>query len=67
MGEFGVILMIGGNIPSETEVASIAIFKEVEALRFQNANQYAITLVAISLSILIILHVLKGKLRHAEM
>ena len=42
IGEFGVVMMIGGNIPSETKVASIAIYDEVESLNYDTANQYAI-------------------------
>ncbi len=41
IGEFGVILMIGGNIPDETRVASIAIYHEMEALRLDTAGVYA--------------------------
>ncbi len=56
MGEFGVVLMIGGNIPGETRVASIAIFDKVEALEYGSANQYALILIAITFIILIGLH-----------
>lgn len=52
VGEFGVVLMIGGNIPGETRVASIAIYDEVEALRYGNANAYAIILFAITFAVL---------------
>lgn len=52
VGEFGVILMIGGNIPGKTRVASIAVYDEVESLNYALANQYAITLVLFSFSIL---------------
>src|SRR5690606_23016121 len=41
LGEFGVVLMIGGNIPNSTRTASIAIYDEVEAFHFANANRYA--------------------------
>jgi molybdate transport system permease protein len=44
VGEFGVVLMIGGNIAGETKLASIAIYDEVEALNYDLANQYAFTL-----------------------
>ncbi|MEN6474479.1 MAG: molybdate ABC transporter permease subunit [Syntrophaceae bacterium] len=37
LGEFGVILMVGGSMPGETKVASIAIYEAVEALRYQDA------------------------------
>lgn len=56
IGEFGVVLMIGGNIPDETRVASIAIYNEVEALRFQNANAYALVLFAITFLILLFVY-----------
>lgn len=65
VGEFGVILMIGGNIPGETRVASIAIYDEVEALNYDLANQYALVLVIFAFAILAIVYsinqrVLKG-------
>jgi molybdate transport system permease protein len=56
VGEFGVILMIGGNIPGETRVASIAIYDEVEALNYGLANQYALSLVAFAFIILTIVY-----------
>ena len=54
IGEFGVVLMIGGNISGQTRVASIAIYDEVEALNYNTANMYALILFVISFSILII-------------
>lgn len=53
IGEFGVILMIGGNIPGETRVASIAIFHELEAMNYDNANLYALILLLFSFLILV--------------
>ena len=52
IGEFGVVLMIGGNIPGETRLASIAIFSEVEALNYRSANFYSLILVVLSFCIL---------------
>ncbi|NLU37617.1 MAG: molybdate ABC transporter permease subunit [Bacteroidales bacterium] len=52
IGEFGVVLMVGGNMPGETRVASIAIYDEVQSLNFATANQYAIILFIISLVLL---------------
>ena len=52
IGEFGVILMIGGNIPDETRVASIAIYNEVEMLNYDAANVYSVILLLFSLSVL---------------
>ena len=52
IGEFGVVLMVGGNMPGETRVASIAIYDEVQALNFETANQYALILFILSLVLL---------------
>lgn len=48
MGEFGVVLMLGGSIPGETKVASVAIFDAVERLDYDSAHRYAIILCGIS-------------------
>ncbi len=56
IGEFGVILMIGGNIPEETRVASIAIYNEVEMLNYANANIYSVILLVFSLTALVLIN-----------
>lgn len=56
VGEFGVVLMIGGNIAGETKVASIAIYDEVESLNYAVANQYAFTLFIITFAILLFVY-----------
>jgi molybdate transport system permease protein len=61
VGEFGVILMIGGNIPDETRVASIAIYDEVESLNYNLAHQYALTLFVVTFAILLIVYTLNKK------
>jgi len=61
VGEFGVILMIGGNIPDETRVASIAIYDEVESLNYALAHQYAFTLFVVTFAILLIVYTLNKK------
>ncbi|MCP9757767.1 molybdate ABC transporter permease subunit [Aquitalea sp. S1-19] len=53
VGEFGVVLMIGGNIPGVTKVASIAIYDEVESLNYAAANLYAGVLFVLSFVILL--------------
>lgn len=53
IGEFGVVLMIGGNLPGETRVASIAIYDEVESLNYGAANFYALVLFAVCFAILL--------------
>lgn len=61
IGEFGVILMIGGSIPDKTRVASIAIYHEVEALNYETANQYAAILLGFSLLLLLLVYAYQGK------
>lgn len=61
IGEFGVVLMVGGNIPGQTRLASIMIFSEVEALNYQAANLYSLVLVFISFFILFIFYYLNRK------
>ena len=53
MGEFGVILMVGGSIPGETKVASIAVFELVESLRYREAWILSLALVVISYIVLL--------------
>src|ERR1035437_6976514 len=52
IGEFGIVLMVGGNMPGKTRVASIAIYDEVQALNYDNANRYAFILFMVSLVLL---------------
>ncbi len=56
LGEFGVILMVGGSIPGETRVASIAIFEAVEALRYNDAFLMSAILVPVSFMVLFIIN-----------
>lgn len=60
VGEFGVVLMIGGSIPDKTKVASIAIYEEVEALNYSIANTYSLILFAVSFVVLLIVYLLNG-------
>ena len=53
LGEFGVVLMIGGNIPGRTQVLSIAIYDHVEALDYARAHMLAGTLLVISFTLLL--------------
>ncbi len=62
VGEFGVVLMLGGNIPGQTRVASIAIYDEVEGLNYATANQYALTLFMFAFIVLMIVYVLNGRI-----
>ncbi|MDX1328225.1 MAG: molybdate ABC transporter permease subunit [Arenibacter sp.] len=60
VGEFGVVLMIGGNMPGKTKVASIAIYDEVEALNYAAANNYSMILFAITFAILLLVYLING-------
>jgi len=55
VGEFGVVLMIGGNIPGRTQVLSMAIYNHVEALEYANAHALAAGLLVFSFLILLLL------------
>ncbi len=52
IGEFGVVLMVGGSIPGETRVVSIALFEYVETLRFNLAHTLALILLVFSFVVL---------------
>ena len=60
VGEFGVILMIGGNIPGETRVLSIALFDHVEAFDYAKAHVLAVSLLAGSMILLASVYLLNG-------
>lgn len=61
IGEFGIVLMVGGNMPSETRVASIAIYDEIQCLNFDTANKYAFILFLVSFIILILIYTVNKK------
>ena len=56
MGEFGVVLMVGGNIPGVTRTVSIDIYDQVQALNYSAANQTALVLLALSFVMLSIVY-----------
>ena len=62
IGEFGVVLMIGGNLPGETKVAAIAIYDEVESLNYAAANFYALVLFSVCFIILLSVYLLNRKM-----
>ncbi len=61
MGEFGVILMVGGSIPGRTKVASVYLFELVENLEFQAAHRYALLLLGLSFVLLFLVHTLNRR------
>jgi molybdate transport system permease protein len=62
IGEFGIVLMIGGSIPGKTKVASIAVYEEVEALNFSDAHFYSLILLMGCFIILNIVYAINGGL-----
>lgn len=66
MGEFGVVLMLGGNIPGETRVASIALYDEAQKLNYANAHAYALMLLAISFALIFAMTWLQRRERHGQ-
>jgi molybdate transport system permease protein len=61
LGEFGVVLMVGGNIAGRTRTLSIAIFDHVEAMEYGAANATAGLLLAVSFSVLVIVYALQRR------
>jgi molybdate transport system permease protein len=61
MGEFGVVLMVGGNIPGITRTVSIDIYDQVQALNYAAANQTALVLLAISFAALSLVYSVNRK------
>lgn len=64
LGEFGVVLMIGGNIPGQTRTVSISIYDEVQALNYAAANQTSLALLVFSFAVLAITYSLQRKFIH---
>lgn len=61
VGEFGVVLMIGGNIPGVTQVASVRVYEQVEALDYAGAHALSLTLVGFSFAVLLLLYLVQGR------
>ncbi len=66
VGEFGVVLMIGGNIPGETRVLSVALYDHVEAAEFAEAHRLAAGMVVFALVVLVTLYVVNRPVRNDE-
>ena len=61
LGEFGVVLMVGGNIPGRTRTLSVAIFDHVEALEYAAAHRTAGLLLAVSFAVLALVYALQRR------
>ena len=64
VGEFGVVLMIGGNIPDKTRVVSVQIYDYVEALEYTQAHWLAAGMLAFSFVVLLLLYTFNPNGRH---
>lgn len=61
IGEFGVVLMVGGNIPGQTKVISIAIYEHVETIRYAEAHILSAGLLIFSFSVLLFVYVMNRR------
>ena len=61
VGEFGVVLMVGGSIPGETKVASVAIYEMVEVMDYESAHIYSAILLVISFSVLLSVYLFNAR------
>ena len=63
VGEFGVVLMVGGNIPGETRMVSVLIYDHVEAMEYGAAHRLAAVMLGFAFVVLLALHLYNGKRR----
>jgi molybdate transport system permease protein len=61
VGEFGVVLMVGGSIPGETKVASVAIYEMVETMDYTSAHIYSALMVGISFVVLLSVYLFNAR------
>ncbi len=61
VGEFGVVLMVGGSIPGETKVASVAIYEMVEIMDYSSAHIYSVIMLIISFTVLLSVYIFNHK------
>jgi molybdate transport system permease protein len=66
LGEFGVVLMVGGNIPGETQMVSIAIYELVEVLNYQAAHQLSAGLLVFSFIVLFLVYGVNRRWHHGR-
>lgn len=62
IGEFGLVLMIGGSIPGETKVASISIYEHVESMQYTNAHWMSAILIGLSFIVLLFIFLVNRKM-----
>ena len=64
VGEFGVVLMVGGSIPDETKVASVAIYEMVEMMDYTSAHIYSAIMLVMSFLVLLSVYIFNSKLNN---
>jgi molybdate transport system permease protein len=66
VGEFGVVLMVGGNIPGVTRVVSVQIYDHVEAMEYTDAHRLAAVMLVFSFAVLLLLHTYNQRSTRAQ-
>lgn len=66
VGEFGVVLMIGGNIPGQTKVLSVAIYDHVETLEYGQAHILSAGMIGFAFLVLLVLYLLNGRISREQ-
>ncbi len=66
VGEFGVVLMVGGNIPGQTRTVAVQIYDHVEALEYASAHRLAAVMLVFSFAVLLALHLYNGTNRSSR-
>jgi len=66
MGEFGVVLMVGGNIPGVTRTVSISVYDQVQASNYASANAMAVLLLIFSFAVLTLVYALNRRMPHEK-
>ncbi len=66
VGEFGVVLMIGGNIPGATKVLSVAIYDHVETLEYAQAHILAAGMLLFAFTVMLVLYLVNGRLNRVQ-
>jgi molybdate transport system permease protein len=66
VGEFGVVLMIGGNIPGQTKVLSVAIYDHVETLEYDQAHILSAGMIGFAFLVLLVLYLLNGRITREQ-
>ena len=67
VGEFGVVLMVGGSIPGQTKVASVAIYEMVETMDYSSAHIYSAIMLLLSFLVLLVVYIFNAKEKNRKL